>query len=172
MFATEKSAQVARAASARAALTWIKDGGLHFACATIRNEDQTLSAARHGEQSAFERIGGRDGLGRLAKRFYEIMAQRPDAAGIRAMHRADLGPITESLTDFLMSWIGGPRDWFMRPGRPCIMSLHRALPIGESERDQWLACMKQALDETVSDVDLREELGPAFFRIADAMRSS
>ena len=130
-----------------------------------------MGAARHEEQSAYDRIGGREGLCRLAARFYAIMSERPDAAGIRAMHRDDLGPISESLADFLMGWIGGPRDWFMRPGRPCIMSLHRALPIGESERDQWLACMNQALAETVSDVELREELGPAFFRIADAMRS-
>ena len=130
-----------------------------------------MSTARHGEQSAFERIGGRDGMLRLATRFYGIMSERPDAAGIRAMHRADLAPITESLADFLMGWIGGPRDWFMRPGRPCIMSLHRALPIGEGERDQWLACMSQALEETVVDVELRGELEAAFFRTANAMRS-
>ncbi len=130
-----------------------------------------MSTARHGEQSAFERIGGREGLNLLATRFYAIMSTRPDAAGIRAMHKADLGPIAESLSEFLMGWIGGPRDWFMREGRPCIMSLHRALPIGTSERDQWLACMNQAMAETVQDADLRAELEPAFFRIADAMRS-
>ncbi len=130
-----------------------------------------MSRARHGEQSAFERIGGREGLHRLAVRFYAIMSERPDAAGIRAMHKGDLGPITESLTDFLMGWIGGPRDWFMREGRPCIMSLHRSLPIGESERDQWLACMKQAMAETVGDADLRQEMDAAFFRTANAMRS-
>lgn len=130
-----------------------------------------MSAARHGEQSAFERVGGRDGLRLLAGRFYAIMSERPDAAGIRAMHRADLGPITESLADFLMGWIGGPRDWFMRPDRPCIMSLHRALPIGEGERDQWLACMTQALAETVADAELRSDLEAAFFRTANAMRS-
>lgn len=130
-----------------------------------------MSTARHGEQSAFERIGGREGLRRLAVRFYEIMEARPDAAGIRAMHKHDLAPIAESLGEFLMGWIGGPRDWFMREGRPCIMSLHRALPIGASERDQWLACMRQAMEETVSDAELRAELEPAFFRIADAMRS-
>lgn len=130
-----------------------------------------MSTARHGELSAFERIGGREGLNRLAARFYAIMSTRPDAAGIRAMHKADLGPIADSLGEFLMGWIGGPRDWFMREGRPCIMSLHRALPIGTAERDQWLACMKQAMAETIDDVELRAELEPAFFRIADAMRS-
>jgi hemoglobin len=130
-----------------------------------------MSTARHGEESAFERIGRRDGLNRLAKRFYEIMSNRPEAAGIRSMHKADLGPISDRLGEFLMGWIGGPRDWFMRGDRPCIMSLHRALPIGESERDQWLGCMKQALEETVSDEALRAELEPALFRIADAMRT-
>lgn len=130
-----------------------------------------MGKARCDEQSAFERVGGRDGLRRLAGRFYQVMSERPDAAGIRAMHADDLGAVTESLADFLMGWIGGPRDWFMRPGRPCIMSLHRALPIGESERDQWLACMKQALAETVSDAELRSEMEAAFFRTANAMRS-
>jgi hemoglobin len=130
-----------------------------------------VSGARHDENSAFERIGGREGLRCLARRFYEVMSEQPAASGIRAMHKADLEPITESLADFLMGWIGGPRDWFMRADRPCIMSLHRALPIGESERNQWLACMQQALSETVSDVEIRDELGPAFFRFADAMRS-
>lgn len=130
-----------------------------------------MSVTRHDEQSTFERVGGREGLRWLAERFYAIMSERPDAAGIRAMHRADLGAITESLAGFLMGWIGGPRDWFTRPGRPCIMSLHRALPIGESERDQWLACMTQALEETVNDVAMREELIQAFFRTANAMRS-
>lgn len=131
-----------------------------------------MNAARHGEASAFERIGGRAGLRILARRFYAIMSEQPAAAGIRAMHKSDLEPISESLAEFLMGWIGGPRDWFMRGDRPCIMSLHRALPIGTSERDQWLACMQQALVETVEDVALREDLAPAFFRIADAMRST
>lgn len=126
---------------------------------------------RRGENAAFARVGGREGLKALAARFYAIMSERPEAAGIRAMHAADLGPVTESLADFLMGWIGGPRDWFMRPDRPCIMSLHRALPIGEAARDQWLLCMKQALAETVSDEALRFELEEAFFRTANAMRS-
>lgn len=137
----------------------------------FQNGNFNLATARHGEQSAFERMGGREGINQLAKRFYEVMSERPSSASIRAMHANDLGPVTESLGEFLMGWIGGPRDWFMRPGRPCIMSLHRALPIGENERDQWLLCMKQALSETVADDELRGELEMAFYRTADAMRS-
>ena len=126
----------------------------------------------HAERvTPFDQIGGRDALKRLAIRFYEIMSNRPDTAGIRAMHDADLTPVADSLAEFLMGWMGGPRDWFERTDRPCIMGLHRALPIGENERDQWLSCMKQAMVETIESEELRAELEPAFFRIADAMRT-
>ncbi|MEZ5939013.1 MAG: group II truncated hemoglobin [Hyphomonadaceae bacterium] len=122
--------------------------------------------------SPYDRIGGREPVRRLAHRFYEIMADRADAAPIRAMHKSDLGPIADSLSEFLMGWMGGPRDWFMREDRPCIMGLHKALPIGPAERDQWLACMRQAMDETIDDAELKSMLDAAFTRMANAMRSS
>jgi hemoglobin len=123
------------------------------------------------EQLPYNLIGGAAAITQLARRFYEVMAERPDAAGIRAMHADDLSRVTASLAGFLTGWMGGPRDWFMREDRPCIMSLHRALPIGEAERDQWLACMKQALEEQVPGAALREEIMAALFRTANAMRS-
>ncbi len=130
-----------------------------------------MSNVRAERTTPFDEVGGRDALRRLAVRFYEIMSDRPEAAGVRAMHEADLTRVADSLAEFLMGWMGGPRDWFQRPDRPCIMGLHRALPIGESERDQWLACMKQAMTDTIASQELRAELEPAFFRIADAMRT-
>lgn len=130
-----------------------------------------MSNARAERVTPFDMVGGREALQRLASRFYEIMSERPEAAGIRAMHAGDLMRVTESLAEFLMGWMGGPRDWFERSDRPCIMGLHRALPIGESERDQWLACMRLAMADTILSDELRAELEPAFFRIADAMRS-
>mgnify|MGYP000060577507 CR=1 FL=1 len=82
------------------------------------------------ELTPYELLGGDEGLRRLTKRFYEIMAERSDAATIRGMHAGDLAPVTESLFGFLRGWTGGPRDWFTREDAPCIMSLHRRLPIG------------------------------------------
>lgn len=122
-------------------------------------------------QTPYALIGGDEAIRRLAVRFYAIMAERPDTAPIRAMHAGDLGPVSEQLTSFLRGWMGGPRDYFQRPDSPCIMSLHRALPIGEPERDQWLACMDQALKETVASAELRAMLSAAFARMANAMRS-
>ena len=44
-------------------------------------------------------------------------------------------------------------------------------PIGIKERDQWLACMNQAMVETGVDEALRERLNTSFFQTADWMRN-
>ncbi|MBL8543232.1 MAG: group II truncated hemoglobin [Hyphomonadaceae bacterium] len=119
----------------------------------------------------YDLVGGAEGVRRLSERFYAIMAQRPEASAIRAMHQADLAPIVDKLASFLSGWMGGPRDYFEREDSPCIMSLHKRYPIGAEERDQWLMCMRAALEETVASAQTRALLEPAFARIADAMRS-
>ena len=40
-----------------------------------------------------------------------------------------------------------------------------------SERDQWMACMKQAMNETGLDSTLAERLAASFFNTADWMRN-
>ena len=43
--------------------------------------------------------------------------------------------------------------------------------IGIKERDQWLACMDQAMVETDIDEALRGRLNTSFFQTADWMRN-
>ena len=43
--------------------------------------------------------------------------------------------------------------------------------IGIKERDQWLACMDQAMGETGVPEDLRARLRDSFFQTADWMRN-
>ena len=43
--------------------------------------------------------------------------------------------------------------------------------IGEAECDAWLLCVRGALDETVADAGIREDLSRAFARLADWMRN-
>jgi hemoglobin len=44
--------------------------------------------------------------------------------------------------------------------------------IGIAERDEWLACMDQAMGEVGIDETLRERLRTSFFQTADWMRNS
>jgi hemoglobin len=43
--------------------------------------------------------------------------------------------------------------------------------IGITERDQWLACMNQAMGETGVDAELRTRLNESFYKTADWMRN-
>ncbi len=93
----------------------------------------------------FERIGGRDPVARLVTRFYDLMDDDPAYAELRAIHGPDLAEMKEKLTDFLVAWMGGPRDWFDKNPGACIMSAHAAMNgIDAQTADQWMACMERA----------------------------
>ena len=44
--------------------------------------------------------------------------------------------------------------------------------IDSAARDAWMACMRQALAEEVTDAPLRAELEAAFWKIADFIRNT
>ncbi len=123
------------------------------------------------QRSPFLEMGGEEAIRRVAARFYEIMAEDPAAARIRGMHAEDLGPIVDKLSGFMMGWLGGPRDYFDQPEAPCIMSVHRAFDINEADRDQWMTCMKRALDEEDLAPEFRRALESNLLQLANGMRS-
>ncbi|GAB4127278.1 MAG: group II truncated hemoglobin [Sideroxydans sp.] len=123
------------------------------------------------QQTHYERIGGEAGVRRLVQRFYELMDEWPEAHGIRKLHPADLKGSEDKLFMFLSGWMGGPQLFVEKFGHPRLRQRHLPFAIGESERDQWMLCMKQALAETVADAALREELQAAFYKVADFMRN-
>jgi truncated hemoglobin YjbI len=43
--------------------------------------------------------------------------------------------------------------------------------IGNAERDAWLLCMRGALEETVADVQARQDVDAAMTKLADWMRN-
>ncbi|MFM1815161.1 MAG: putative hemoglobin protein trHb [Pseudomonadota bacterium] len=122
-------------------------------------------------RTPYELVGGEEAVRRLVDRFYDLMDSDPRAAGIRAMHAADLSPMRERLFEFLSGWLGGPPLYFQRPGRNCIMSAHRPFAIGESERDQWMMCMRQAMDDCGVPVEVRKMIDVPLERMANAFRN-
>ncbi|HXH72870.1 MAG TPA: group II truncated hemoglobin [Mariprofundaceae bacterium] len=118
----------------------------------------------------YERIGGEEGVRRLVKRFYELMDSLPEAQGIRGMHE-DLGRAEEKLFEFLCGWLGGPPLYSEKYGHPRLRMRHMPFAIAESERNQWMLCMNQALADTVEDKALRAEISTALYKVADFMRN-
>jgi len=75
------------------------------------------------------------------------------------------------LFKFLSGWMGGPQLYVEQYGHPMLRGRHLPFSIGAAERDQWLLCMNQALNEVVEDAALRQELSAAFAKVADHMRN-
>lgn len=125
-------------------------------------------------QLPFDRIGGRDVIARMVNRFYDLMESEPDFAELRAMHAPDLAPMRESLTDFLMAWMGGPRDWFEKRPGACIMSAHRALDgMNFAVATQWVLAMQQAAKETIpGDPDFIDSMVSAFASMSKGMAAN
>ena len=119
----------------------------------------------------YDLLGGEAGVRRLAESFYRVMDASPEAAGIRAMHGADLAPITQYLFEWLSGWLGGPALYIQRKGTPCLTAPHRAFKIGDAERDQWMFCMRGALDQTEIGPELRALLERAFGQVASMLRN-
>jgi hemoglobin len=121
--------------------------------------------------SAFELIGGEPAIHALVERFYDLMDLEPGYAALRAVHGPDLASAREKLNWFLCGWMGGPQHYVERFGHPRLRMRHMPFRIGILERDQWLACMDQAMDELQVHPLLRERLNASFFQTADWMRN-
>lgn len=121
--------------------------------------------------SMFERIGGAVVIDRLVEAFYRRMDSLPEAAGIRAMHGPELGPVGSVLKRYLSEWTGGPKLYSPEKGHPRLRQRHMGFAIGNAERDAWMLCMREALAETVADAAARDDIEAAFSKLADWMRN-
>ena len=122
--------------------------------------------------SAFERIGGEERVKSLVDRFYDLMDLEPKYADLRAAHGSELARARQNLFWFLCGWLGGPPHYESRFGHPRLRARHMPFAIGVKERDQWLACMDQAMAETGIDDELRQRLNESFYQTADWMRNT
>ena len=121
--------------------------------------------------SVFDALGAEPGVRALVDRFYDLMELEPAYAGIRRLHPASLDGSRDKLHWFLCGWLGGPQHYVERFGHPRLRARHLPYAIGSAERDQWLACMRQALAERGIDAALAAQLQQAFAGTADWMRN-
>jgi hemoglobin len=119
----------------------------------------------------YEALGGAEKLRALVDRFYELMDTQPEYYAIRKLHPQDLSGSAEKLYLFLSGWMGGPPLYQQKYGHPFLRARHLPFAIGETERDLWLACMRQAMREEAIEEGLSEGLANAFYQTADHMRN-
>ncbi len=114
---------------------------------------------------------GDTGIRTLVDRFYDIMDSNPDAGVIRRLHPTDLNPSREKLYSFLVGRFGGPPLYVEKYGQPMLRAKHAPFSIGDTERDQWLNCMNQAISECIADKITAETLRQFLAMVADSMRN-
>ncbi len=121
--------------------------------------------------SAYEWVGGEEAVRVLVDRFYDLMDLEPAYAELRAVHPGDMTGSRDKLFWFLCGWLGGPDYFIERFGHPRLRARHMPFRIGIRERDQWPACMRQAMAELGLDPALQARLDEAFMGTADWMRN-
>jgi len=119
----------------------------------------------------FERLGGEPGVRALVDRFYDLMDLEPGFAELRALHPSTLEASRDKLFWFLCGWLGGPNHYIERFGHPMLRARHLPYPIASRERDQWMACMLQAMQDQAIEPALAERLAESFYGTADWMRN-
>jgi hemoglobin len=129
------------------------------------------SAQPAAELTPFSRLGGETGVRALVDAFYDHMDLEPDFRELRALHPKALDGSRDKLFWFLCGWLGGPPLYTDRFGHPMLRARHLPYRIGILERDQWLACMSQAMAGQGIDVALATRLTESFFGTADWMRN-
>ncbi|HUG24537.1 group II truncated hemoglobin [Piscinibacter sp.] len=123
------------------------------------------------DPTPYDRIGGEPAVRTLVDRFYDLMDLEHGYAGIRTLHPTSLDGSRDRLFWFLCGWLGGPPHYVDRFGHPMLRARHLPFTIGIAERDQWMACMKQAMADVGLEPELAERLAASFFNTADWMRN-
>jgi hemoglobin len=121
--------------------------------------------------SAYEMLGGEQAVRALVDRFYDVMDLEAKYAKLRALHPSTLEESRNKLFWFLCGWLGGPDYFVERFGHPRLRARHLPYAIGLEERDQWLACMWQAMAELGYSEERQQQLLRAFYQTADWMRN-
>lgn len=118
----------------------------------------------------YESIGGQEVIDKLVDDFYEIMATDPVAIDCFLTHKdRDIKESAVKLKAFLSGWFGGPQTYLETFGHPRLRMRHSPFPIGVKEAEQWLYCMKRAMERSVIPVEIQAKMFGAFVQTAQML---
>lgn len=119
----------------------------------------------------YDAIGGDPVVRALTHRFYELMDTLPEARHVRAVHPPSLEGSEEKFYEYMTGYLGGPPLYTDKRGHPRLRSRHFVAEIGPVERDEWLLCFRQAMDETIASQALRDLIWAPVERLAHHMQN-
>ena len=122
-----------------------------------------------GATSPYDEIGGADGVTRLSHAFYDVI--EAESPTLRSLLPASTRITRRKFSMYLSGWLGGPPLYEEKWGHPRLRMRHMPFPIGDAEAEEWMRCMRVAMDRTGIDEPLRTFLEERFGPLALHMRN-
>ena len=120
--------------------------------------------------ASFQAAGGETGIRNLVNEFFDRMGSDPRFVTIHGMHPEDKEVSRDKLARFLCGWLGGPKLYNEKYGAIGIPRVHAHLDIATPERDQWLTCMGESVNEQPFFADFKVYLMEQLFVPAETVR--
>lgn len=117
----------------------------------------------------YSEIGGEDRVRELSETFYDIIDE--ESPTLRAMLPAKTKNTRQKFFMYLSGWLGGPPLYEEKWGHPRLRMRHMPFPIGTPEAEEWMRCMRLAMDRTGIGDPLRSFLDQRFTELAAHMRN-
>lgn len=120
-------------------------------------------------ETPYEEIGGAEGVRQLADAFYDLIEE--ESPTLRAMLPSSTKNTRRKLSMYLSGWLGGPPLYEENWGHPRLRMRHMPFSIGTDEAEEWMRCMRKAMDRVGVDGPLRTFLEERFGPLALHMRN-
>ena len=117
----------------------------------------------------YEEIGGGHAVDALSEAFYDLIEE--ESPTLRTMLPASTRNTRKKFAMYLSGWLGGPPLYEEKWGHPRLRMRHMPFPIGAGEADEWMRCMRKALDRAGVGGPLRSFLEQRFGELALHMRN-
>lgn len=109
---------------------------------------------------------GPERLKELVDRFYDEVFER---STIAHLFKTDREVVREKQYFFLTQFLGGPQLYAEKYGQPRMRARHLPHAIGEAEKNEWLRCMRLAIDSMQFENGLGDALYNCFPQLAQHM---
>ncbi len=101
----------------------------------------------------YEALGGDSSVRELVEAFYDIIEE--SAPVLRAMLPKNTSTSRQKLYEYMSGWLGGPPLYTDKRGHPQLRMRHLPFSIGASEAEEWMRCMRTAMDRVGVDQVVR-----------------
>jgi hemoglobin len=102
----------------------------------------------------------------LVNEFYKRVYAHPSLSNL---FQNDIDEVKDKQYRFLTQFLGGPSLYIEKYGHPRMRMRHLPHAIDEKAKDEWLACMKEAIDSLKLDAQLAQALYNCFPPVAQHM---